>query len=113
MTEYRLNLPITEEEIIKLRIGDVIYLTGMIFTLRDSAHLRALELNSKKIQLPVELKNQAVYHCGPIVKKENQKWKLIAAGPTTSARLNSLTPKFLEIFQPRILIGKGGMNEEA
>jgi fumarate hydratase subunit beta len=106
--KIKINLPADKEEIRKLKIGDMIYLNGILYTFRDEGHIRALK--NKKI--PVSLKNSAIFHCGPIMNKTNSGWKIIAAGPTTSARMNTLEPKFIEIFRPGFIIGKGGMNKK-
>jgi fumarate hydratase subunit beta len=111
MAEVHLKLPASESDVRKLKAGDTVYLTGTLFTARDEAHLRALELRHEGKQLPVKFLDGALYHCGPIMKKEGDKWKIIAAGPTTSSRMNSMEGKFLEEVGTRIIIGKGGMNK--
>ncbi|MCU0860772.1 MAG: FumA C-terminus/TtdB family hydratase beta subunit, partial [Methanomassiliicoccales archaeon] len=60
---------------------------------------------------PFDLKGAAVFHAGPIVRKDAGKWKVIAAGPTTSSRMNSLEPEFIERFEVRAIVGKGGMSQ--
>jgi fumarate hydratase subunit beta len=106
---YRLRLPVSEEEIRKLRINDTIYLTGTIVTARDAAHRRAIDFHKKGKQLPIKLEGLAVFHCGPIVTKSNNEWKVVAAGPTTSARMDPFEDKFIKKFRVRIIVGKGGM----
>jgi fumarate hydratase subunit beta len=81
-------------------------------TARDEAHKRALDLHKNNKQLPLNLEGLAVFHCGPIVKKQNQKWTVIAAGPTTSARMEPLHADFLKNFKARLVIGKGGMGKK-
>lgn len=108
----KLKLPLEEQQVKSLMVGDILYLEGIIYTARDEAHLHALEYYEKGKKLPVEFKGSAIFHCGPIMKKEGENWKLVGAGPTTSSRMNSLEPKFIEIFRPSCIIGKGGMNEE-
>ena len=61
--------------------------------------------------LPFDLQGAAVYHCGPIMSKDGDGWKLVAAGPTTSSRMNSIEPAFIRAFGVRVLIGKGGMSK--
>jgi fumarate hydratase subunit beta len=110
MAVYRLNLPVTSrEDIRKLRVNDVLYVTGTIVTARDAAHRRALSLFKEGRTLPVDLRGLAVFHCGPIVKKEDDKWTVIAAGPTTSARMEVYEEEFIKNFEACIIIGKGGM----
>ena len=110
--EYHLETPISKEEILKLKAGDIVYLKGMVYTARDEAHIHAIQHAKKGEKLPLNFENAVVYHCGPIVKNENGKWHIIAAGPTTSARMNSLEPEFMKIFNPSGIIGKGGMSQE-
>lgn len=98
--------PIAEEKIRELKAGDVIYVSGIIFTARDEAHKVLLERGE-----PFPLEGLALFHCGPVVRKRNGAWEVIAAGPTTSMRMESLEPEFLRRFKPRVIIGKGGMGE--
>jgi len=109
--QYQLETPLKEEDVRKFKIGDVLFLSGIIITARDEAHLRALELHEKGIELPVDFKGKCLYHCGPIMKKIADEWKVIAAGPTTSVRMEIFEDKFIEAFHPAIIIGKGGMGE--
>lgn len=81
-------------------------------TARDEAHKRALDFYKANKQLPLNLDGLAVFHCGPIVKKENQKWTVVAAGPTTSARMEPLQADFIKNFKVKIVIGKGGMGKK-
>jgi fumarate hydratase subunit beta len=106
----RLEAPLSDETVRSLRVGDVVSLSGVIYTGRDEVHLRALEMHERGEELPVDLKGAALYHCGPIVKKVNDRWIVVAAGPTTSTRMDSLEPKFIETFGVRAIIGKGGMS---
>lgn len=85
-------------------------LSGPLFTGRDEMHIRALEYLDEGRELPVDLGGGAIFHCGPIVVGENGGWRLVAAGPTTSARMNSLEPRFIAAFRPSLIIGKGGMS---
>lgn len=107
-----LKIPLTEKDVRDLNLGETIYLSGEIYTARDEAHMRALEYVEEGKRLPVEFKDKAVYHCGPIMKKVGENWEVVAAGPTTSTRMNTLEPAFIEHFGPRAVIGKGGMGKE-
>jgi tartrate/fumarate subfamily iron-sulfur-dependent hydro-lyase beta chain len=110
--EHYLTTPIPEEQIRKLNAGDLVFVSGTIITARDEAHLKALELHEEGINPPVSFTGKGVYHCGPIMQKnEKGKWTVIAAGPTTSARMEIFQDKFIEAFKPAIIIGKGGMGE--
>ena len=101
-----LKLPVNENEVRKLKAGDVVYLTGTIVTARDEAHKKIIEEGS-----PIDLKGLAIYHCGPVVRKKGEEWEVIAAGPTTSARMNALQAEVLKKTGARLVIGKGGMSD--
>jgi len=107
----RLTLPIDEAQARELRVGDILYLTGQIFTARDEAHLTMLEAKEKGETLPFDPGAMALFHCGPVVRQAGDGWDVIAAGPTTSVRMEIFEDKFLEAFAPRIVIGKGGMGD--
>jgi len=109
--EYHLKTPVPESEIRKLNAGDVIYLTGTVITARDEAHHKALELLEKGEKLPVDFKGVGVFHCGPIMRKKEKGWEVVAAGPTTSTRMEIFQDKFIEAFHPAVIIGKGGMGD--
>ncbi|NIQ05999.1 MAG: fumarate hydratase [Candidatus Korarchaeota archaeon] len=113
MAEYHFNTPITEEEARKLKAGDTLFITGEMVTGRDAAHKRALDLAKKgeKEKVPVNLEGKPLYFVGPLVKKENGQWKVVAAGPTTATRMDMFEPEFLKEFKTRVLIGKGAMLE--
>ena len=109
--QARLKTPISEEEIRKLKVGDIVYLDGIVYTGRDEVHIHALEKAEHGEKPPVDFNRSVLYHCGPIMKKQGDAWMLVAAGPTTSSRMNSLEPKFIEKFHPAAIIGKGGMSQ--
>lgn len=111
MATHRFKTPISEEDIRKLKVNDVIYITGIMITARDAAHRRALELHNEGKRLPLDLEGLAVFHCGPIVKKEDDKWIIVAAGPTTSTRMDIFEDEFIKNFKVRVVIGKGGMGK--
>lgn len=111
MAVYKLKTPISEEDVRKLKVNDVIYITGTMVTARDSAHKRALEFFKEEKPLPIDLQGLAVFHCGPIVRKEDEKWTVIAAGPTTSTRMDIFEDEFIKAFKVRVVIGKGGMGK--
>jgi len=96
-----LSTPLKQEDILKLNAGDNVLLNGTIFTARDKAHLFLLEEDFPAV------KNGIIYHAGPIIKNR----EVISAGPTTSARLNPYTPKLIEKYGIKAIIGKGGMNQ--
>lgn len=91
------------DEVLHLHAGDRVELSGIVYTARDEAHLRM-----KKEGIPFDPKGAAIYHCGPVIQNS----RILAAGPTTSARMNKLSG-FLLDQGVRALIGKGGMGQEA
>ena len=116
----RLNIPITDEEIMNLNVGDVVGLNGVILTARDQAHKYFIEtfIDSEKIPeseaelhqtLCKILRGGVIYHCGPIVKTIDDRWEFVAAGPTTSIREEPYQDKVIEYFGLKAVIGKGGM----
>jgi len=105
--ERVLTTPISEEEARALRAGDVFYLSGLLITARDEAHKKILERGS-----PLPLEGLAIFHCGPVVQKRGEAWEVVAAGPTTSARMELFEAEFLRRFRPRVIVGKGGMGEK-
>jgi fumarate hydratase subunit beta len=109
MTTYKLQTPISEQDVRKLKANDTIYVSGTIVTARDQAHKRALQLHEKGERLPIDMEGLAVFHCGPIVRKEGDKWIIVAAGPTTSTRMDIFEGEFIKNFKARVVIGKGGM----
>ena len=106
-----LRTPLKVEDVLKLKVGDTVYVTGEVFTARDEAHARALEFMEKGKELPFSFDGAVVYHCGPLIKKDGE-WKVVSAGPTTSARMNPFTPKILERVSCMAIIGKGGMSKD-
>ena len=107
----RLKIPISEADARELKAGEIVYLDGIVFTGRDEVHIHALEKAEKGEKTPVDFKGSALFHCGPIMRKVGDKWEVVAAGPTTSSRMNSLEPQFIEKFRPGAIIGKGGMSQ--
>jgi len=101
-----LTTPISESEVRALRVGDVFHITGTLFTARDEAHLHMLEHGE-----PFPVEGLALFHCGPVVRKQGEGWELLAGGPTTSARMERVEADFLKRFRTRVIIGKGGMGE--
>jgi fumarate hydratase class I len=103
--------PISEETIRALRVGDEVAISGVVFTGRDAVHKYLHEGG----QLPpeVKLRDGILYHCGPVVVKDEQgNWKCVAAGPTTSIREEPYQWQIIRDFGLRGVIGKGGMGEK-
>lgn len=97
-----------DESILKLKAGDIVYVTGEVLTARDKAHSRAVEMLKTKQKLPFSFNRAIIYHCGPIISGN----RVISAGPTTSERMSPYTPKILEKVDFMVMIGKGGMSEK-
>ncbi len=100
----RLKTPLSDEDVLKLKIGDSVLLSGKIYTARDAAHKRLFDLAENGEPLPIDLKGQVVYYAGPAPAKPG--YVIGPAGPTTSGRCDPYTPKMLEIGL-KGMIGKG------
>jgi len=105
----KLTTPIVEADIRKLKAGDTVLLSGTVVTARDAGH--KLMVEERPDFLDDLLRDGVIYHCGPVVKKEGDKWSFVAAGPTTSIREEPYQGKVIESYQVRGVIGKGGMGE--
>jgi len=108
-----LTYPFSEKSVRALKAGDVVSITGRIYTGRDKFHKRFADGG----KLPVDFRDGALYHCGPVVIKvtvrgEGERWKVMAAGPTTSVRENPYEPDFIAASGVRLIIGKGGMDAQ-
>jgi len=100
-----LEAPFTEKKIRALKVGDQVEITGLLYTGRDAVH-KYLHDGGKP---PVDLRDSIIYHCGPVVVKEQGKWVVKAAGPTTSIREEPYQGPLMEQYGIRAVIGKGGM----
>jgi len=103
----RINLPADPEQMKELHLGDEVRLYGTMITGRDMAHKYLVE--EKPQEMREILKNNIIYHCGPVVRKVNGEWTFIAAGPTTSIREETYTADVIREFHTIAAIGKGGM----
>jgi fumarate hydratase class I len=102
--EIVLESPLSEADVRKLRVGDVVLLRGDVYTGRDAVHSYLM-----KNAAPVDLTGAVLYHCGPVVLKENGGWRMMAAGPTTSIREEPYEAEIIRRFGIRAVVGKGGM----
>jgi fumarate hydratase class I len=102
--EVRLQAPITDEQIRALKVGDVVLVSGRMYTGRDAVHAHLM-----KHEPPVDLRGGVLYHCGPVVAKNGDTWTVTAAGPTTSIREEPYQADILKRYGVRVVIGKGGM----
>jgi fumarate hydratase class I len=102
--EIPLEAPISEAQIRQLQVGDVVLVSGRVYTGRDAVHAHLM-----KHDPPVDLRGGVLYHCGPVVLKEGDGWRITAAGPTTSIREEPYQADILKRYGVRVVIGKGGM----
>ena len=112
VNEVRFMIPVSEDEVLRLEIGDLVYLDGIVISWRDRAFARAFELLDKGEKLPVNLRGAVHWHCGPITKKVDGKWRVVSAGSTTSLRFTDQESKAIRDWGIRLVIGKGGMGSE-
>ena len=105
----RLTTPVTDEDIVTLKIGDSVLLNGVILTGRDAAHKRLYDLASKGEPLPVDIKGQIIYYVGPAPAKPG--YVIGPAGPTTSYRMDPYAPLLMELGM-KGMIGKGVRSQE-
>jgi len=121
MATYDLTIPISEEAIRALHVGDAVRLSGVMVTGRDAAHKYLIENFIRTDIVPESeqslyeelrrlLKGSVIYHCGPVVRQdEDGRWHFVAAGPTTSIREEPYEAEVIAHFGLRGVIGKGGM----
>lgn len=109
LREFKLKTPIKASEVKELEIGDIVYISGVIYTARDAAHKRLVEYVERGLNPPFNLKDSVIYHCGPIARKISGKWMIYAAGPTTSFRMEPYESTLIEKLGVRFIVGKGGM----
>jgi fumarate hydratase subunit beta len=104
MSEIRLKTPLTDEDVEKLKIGDKVLLTGVIYSARDAAHKRLFDLIQEGNPLPIDIRGQVIYYVGPAPAKPGK--PIGSAGPTTSYRMDAYAPKLMELGL-KGMIGKG------
>jgi fumarate hydratase class I len=102
--EKQLVAPISEEQIRSLKVGDVVMISGEMYTGRDAVHTYLM-----KHEAPADLHGSVLYHCGPVVMKDNGSYRITAAGPTTSIREEPYQGDIIKRFGVRAVMGKGGM----
>jgi len=102
--EVTLKTPLTEEQVRALKVGDIVLISGRVNTGRDAVHAHLT-----KHDPPTDLAGSVLYHCGPVVVKEADGWRVTAAGPTTSIREEPYQADIIRRFGVRAVIGKGGM----
>ncbi len=106
---HYLTTPLTDEDIMNLKAGDIVYLSGTIYTARDAAHKRLVDLIENKEELPFQLQGAVIYFVGPTPPKPGE--PIGSAGPTTSYRMDSYSPTLIK-YGLKGMIGKGKRNQE-
>jgi fumarate hydratase class I len=107
----KLSFPFSEEKIRALKVGDEVLISGVVFTGRDAVHKYLHE--GGELPSGVKLRDGILYHCGPVMMKDEQgNWKATAAGPTTSIREEPYQAQIIRDFGIRGVIGKGGMGDK-
>lgn len=109
MAEYTLNTPLTDADVEPLRAGDVVFLNGIIYSARDAAHKKLIELLDAGKELPFDLKGAAIYYVGPSPAPPGR--PIGSAGPTTSYRMDTYAPR-LHSLGMKASIGKGKRSDE-
>jgi L(+)-tartrate dehydratase beta subunit len=110
MAEYNLTTPLTSDAVAALRIGDLVWLDGVIFGLRDATHIRIFDHHEPP---PVDLRGAALLHVAPNVRKTATGYEPMTVGTTTSMRMDRFTAGLLSEYGVRAIIGKGGLSEES
>lgn len=110
MTKIILRPPLTREDLAPLKAGDTVYITGVIYTARDAAHKRLVELTERGEKLPIDLQGQIIYYAGPAPNKPGK--PIGSIGPTTSYRMDAYAPALIAKEGLRGMIGKGKRNDD-
>lgn len=109
MSEYYLNTQNINEWVTTLKVGDRVYLSGIVYTARDAAHKRIVQMLDSGDTLPFDINNSVVYYAGPTPAKGNL--AIGSIGPTTSSRMDCFSPLMLSLGQ-KAMIGKGNRSQE-
>ncbi|MEM3402725.1 MAG: FumA C-terminus/TtdB family hydratase beta subunit [Candidatus Hadarchaeales archaeon] len=108
MKIVELRPPFAAGELKRFHAGDLVTISGVVATARDKAYQRVVS----EEKFPVDVKGGVVYHCGPLAVRRGERWEILSAGPTTSARLDSMEGEFIKKTGVRAIVGKGGVGEE-
>ncbi len=107
-----IKLPLMEDEVLKLKVGDMVLINGQIVTGRDRLHKFLFNEKPALKRIPFNLEGTILYHCGPIIKKTAKGFELIAGGPTTSMRVEMYEHQIISEYGLRGVMGKGGMGKQ-
>lgn len=111
MEPRRITTPLSTDLVRSLTVGDLLLLSGQIVTGRDKAHKFLVEERPSSSEMPFSLEGGVIYHCGPLITVTDDTYRLIAAGPTTSMRVELYEPEVIRLYTIKAIIGKGGMGE--
>ncbi len=106
MAVHHLRTPISDDDVRKLSVGDIVYVSGLVVTARDAAHRRVVEQGTPP---PIDMKGLVLYHAGPCVKRTESGWLVLSVGPTTSARMDRYERDFVARTGVKLIVGKGSM----
>ncbi len=112
VAQRSLTLPLSAEDVAMLKAGDAVLLNGLLITGRDKVHRYLVEKNPPKSEIPFDIAGSVLYHCGPIVKRTGDQYAVVAAGPTTSMRVEMYEADVIRGYGLRGIMGKGGMGEQ-
>ncbi len=107
---YHLTAPLSDEDVVQLKVGDIVYLSGTIYTARDAAHKKLIDLMDEGKELPFDVKGSVIYFVGPTPPKPGD--PIGSAGPTTSYRMDSYSPRLINEMGQKGMIGKGKRNQD-
>ena len=107
---YHLTAPLSDADVVQLKAGDIVYLSGIIYTTRDAAHKKLVDLLDAGQPLPFDMKGAVIYFVGPTPPKPGD--PIGSAGPTTSYRMDSYSPRLINEEGLKGMIGKGKRNQD-
>ncbi len=112
VTIKNLTLPLSGEDVLSLKAGDIVSLSGVLATGRDRLHKFLSENHPPAQEVPFDLSGTVLYHCGPVIKKDDGVFRVLSAGPTTSMRVEMYEAFVIQRYGLRGIMGKGGMGEK-
>ena len=108
MSEYMLKTPLSEHDVRKLKINDIVMINGTIFGIRDLTQIYMFDQGHEP---PVSLEGAVLLHTAPSLKKAGDRWEPICVGTTTSTRMDRFTPGLIQKYGVRAIVGKSGLLE--
>jgi tartrate/fumarate subfamily iron-sulfur-dependent hydro-lyase beta chain len=107
LSKVVLQTPLQKEDVAKLKVGEIVYINSVIFTMRDLAHLRLLQKLATNEELPENFFGAVIFHAGPVVKKQDDNWVTSVIGPTTSRRMEPFSETIFGKLGVKCVVGKG------